>query len=311
MDQYQVGGPPGKLHQASLRHALCLTCKDRLFTCPVDDCPSSYRRKDHLNRHLLQHQGNLFNCPVENCGRKFAFQSNMKRHVKEMHEEQESSSCETEGQKQHVCEDCGKVFEFASRLRKHEESHVKLDTVEAICGEPGCMKPFTNVECLKAHIQSSHQHVTCEICGQKHLKKNIKRHLRMHEAGVSSSDIKCGFKGCQHTFTTKSNLSQHIKSAHLAVRPFSCRIHGCDKKFPYRHVRDNHEKSGIHIYVQGDFVESDELFRSKPRGGRKRACPSVETLLRKRVTPPSLMDSVSKQGAEYVEWLLSRLDEEE
>ncbi|XP_043725399.1 transcription factor IIIA-like [Telopea speciosissima] len=296
---------PAYLKQHMQSHSL-----ERPFTCPVDDCQSSYRRKDHLTRHLLQHQGKLFNCPVENCTRRFAFQGNMKRHVNEIHEEDGSSSCNTGGQKKHVCKECGKVFEFASKLRKHEDSHVKLDTVEVVCGEPGCMKHFTNDECLKAHVQSCHQHVTCEVCGQKHLKKNIKRHLRMHEAGVSSSDIKCSFKGCRHTFTTKSNLNQHIKSTHLEVRPFACRIRGCDKKFPYRHVRDNHEKSGIHIYVHGDFEESDELFRSRPRGGRKRACPSVETLLRKRVTPPSQMDSVTNQGPEYIAWLLSELDDQ-
>jgi len=41
---------------------------------------------------------------------------------------------------------------------------------------------------------------------------------------------------------------------------------------------------------QGDFVESDRQFRSKPRGGRKRKFPTVEMLIRKRVTPPTKLD---------------------
>lgn len=78
---------------------------------------------------------------------------------------------------------------------------VKLDSVEAFCCEPGCMKYFANDQCLKAHIKSCHRHITCEICGTKQLKKNIKRHLQMHEAEVSLVRIKCNHKGCLHTFS--------------------------------------------------------------------------------------------------------------
>lgn len=157
MDQYQVGRPPEKLHQASLNHVLfyskvfrlvdlfyllklvsylwkavfgdflCTSLLQRPFTCPLDDCHSSYRRKDHLTRHLLRHQGKLFKCHVENCNHEFSFQGNMKRHVKELHNE-ESTSSDIKGRKQYVCQEigCGKVFKFPSKLRKHEDSHGKL-----------------------------------------------------------------------------------------------------------------------------------------------------------------------------------------
>lgn len=103
-------------------------------------------------------------------------------------------------------------------------------------------------------------------------------------------------------------------------------------------MRDNHEKSGCHVYspvslvwwcfihedsvnpivfltwavvvwFQGDFVESDEQFRSRPRGGLKRKCPDIETLSRKRVVgPPNESDSVVNQVPEYLSWLLSAED---
>ncbi|KAI3845852.1 hypothetical protein MKW92_045012 [Papaver armeniacum] len=305
----EVGGPPVKLHQVRLGYTP-LNLFERPFRCPVNDCHSSYRRKDHLNRHLLQHQGKLFSCPVEGCNQKFAYKGNVKRHIEDMHEDEGSSSSNSQGQTQHICQEigCGKVFKYASRLRKHEESHVKLDSVEAICCEPDCMKYFANNDCLKAHVQSCHQHVLCEVCGTKQLKKNIKRHMRGHEIEGSTERIKCSIKGCERTFATKSNLNQHVKAVHLQLRPFACRFPDCGQRFSFKHVRDNHEKSGSHVYVHGDFQEADEHFQARPKGGRKRTCPTVETLLRKRVVPPSHTDSALNYGSEYLAWLLSAED---
>ncbi|KAL3629838.1 hypothetical protein CASFOL_027060 [Castilleja foliolosa] len=285
MDQYQVGD--------------CLRSSIKPFACPVEDCHSSYRRKDHLNRHLLQHKGKLFECPVNDCKHKFTYQGNMTRHVKEFHDE--SAPANVEHPKEHVCLEhgCGKVFKYPSKLRKHEGSHVTLESVEALCGEPGCMKYFTNVQCLKEHIKSCHLHIICDTCGTKQLKKNIKRHMRMHDEEVSSEIIKCSVEGCLRSFSTSSNLNQHIKAAHLELKPFTCSIPGCGMKFAFKHVRDHHEKSGCHVHTLGDFEELDEQFRSRPRGGRKRKFPVIETLTRKRVVPPSESDMNVSSGEEH------------
>ncbi|KZV39594.1 zinc finger protein 16-like [Dorcoceras hygrometricum] len=275
---------PAHLKQHMQSHSV-----ERSFTCPMDDCHSSYRRKDHLTRHLLQHQGKLFECPVEGCKVRFTVQSNMKRHVKEFHDDSDYHSAEFEHPKEYACPEpgCGKVFKYPCKLRKHENSHVRLDTVEALCSEPGCMKYFSNEQCLKEHLRSCHQYVLCDECGTKQLKKNIKRHLRMHE-GVCTEQIKCSFSGCTSAFSTRSNLNQHIKAVHMELKPFTCSIPGCHMKFAFKHVRDNHEISGCHVYIPGNFEESDEQFRSRPRGGRKRKYPILESLLRKRVFPPNI-----------------------
>lgn len=268
---------------------------ERPFVCSLEDCKASYRRKDHLNRHLLQHRGKTFKCPVENCKSGFSVQSNLKRHVEEMHDENSTPPCSGENQKQFVCPEigCGKVFRYASQLQKHEDSHVRLETIEVVCLEPGCMKFFTNSECLKAHVKSCHQYVTCDTCGTKQLKKNMKRHLRIHEASNSSEAFKCEFEGCDCTFSTKSNLHKHEKAVHFQVKPFVCGFPNCGMRFAYKHVRDNHEKTAKHVFALGDFEEADEEFRSRPRGGVKRKCPpTVEMLVRKRVTPPSKLENL-------------------
>ena len=89
----------------------------RPFKCSYDDCHASYRRKDHLARHLLQHEGKLFNCQNENCNREFVYPSNLKRHVRELHDERSPSSS-FGGEKQYVCQEpgCGKAFGYPSKL---------------------------------------------------------------------------------------------------------------------------------------------------------------------------------------------------
>ncbi|WVZ95991.1 hypothetical protein U9M48_041697 [Paspalum notatum var. saurae] len=287
---------PAHLKQHMLSHS-----PERPFACHVDGCPLSYSRKDHLNRHLLTHQGKLFVCPIEGCDRKFNIKGNMQRHVQEIHKD--GSPCESK--KEFICPEvnCGKTFKYASKLKKHEESHVKLDYTEVICCEPGCMKSFTNVECLKAHNQSCHQRVQCGVCGTKQLKKNFKRHHRMHEGSCVSERVKCHFEDCKCSFSKKSNLDKHVKAVHEQCRPFVCHFSGCGKKFSYKHVRDNHEKSSAHVRTEGDFVEADEQLPHSV-GGRKRKPISVDGLMRKRVAAPD-DGAAHADGTEYLRWLLS------
>jgi hypothetical protein len=105
-------------------------------------------------------------------------------------------------------------------LTKAFTGAVKLDSVEAFCCEPGCMKYFSNDQCLKAHIKSCHQHITCEICGTKQVKRNIKRHLQMHEVEVSLVRIKCNHKGCLHTFSNVRYITTDFLHFHLIFQHF-------------------------------------------------------------------------------------------
>ncbi|KAJ4820854.1 Transcription factor IIIA [Rhynchospora pubera] len=296
---------PAHLKQHMLSHS-----SEKPFSCPIEDCKSSYGRKDHLNRHLLSHQGKAFCCPVESCSSKFVIKGNLNRHVKEFHE---CPDRRQQKQKEFVCQEvgCGKTFRFASKLATHEESHVKLDCCEVICMEVGCMKHFSNADCLKEHMISCHSCITCVICGKKQLKKNMKRHQRTHEEGTASPEIKCSFDECKATFSNKSNLKKHVMAVHEDSRPFVCSFPGCGKRFAYRHVRDNHEKTAVHLNCHGDFEEADEEFQSGERGGRKRKNLSVDMLLRKRVamSPDSSHaqnpDASLENPTEYLGWLLS------
>ena len=99
----------------------------RPFSCSVNDCNASYRRKDHLNRHMLQHEGKLFRCPIENCNKEFVVHGNVSRHLREFHKDKRKCDGE-KGPDKHVCRKtgCGKEFKYASQLQKHAESHGKF-----------------------------------------------------------------------------------------------------------------------------------------------------------------------------------------
>eukprot|EP01018_Ginkgo_biloba_P006629 Gb_35789 [translate_table: standard] len=272
-----------------LAHAQYFDYYQRPFACPIDGCHSNYKRQDHLNRHLLKHEGKSLLCPREGCNSQLTTSSNYKRHLKQ-HEEKgdlwHGRDPNNREVKQYCCPEtaCGKAFKYPSRLVKHlDDVHSSLDYVEVICCEPGCLKYFTNAEALKEHVRLNHRHIKCEICGRQHLKKEIKRHMRSHESQPSVKRIQCHFEGCMHSYARKSNLDKHIKAVHLGLRPYKCRFGGCEMTFAYRAVRDRHEMTGRHCYTEGDFVEEDALFQSRPRGGRKRKSFTVDSLFRKRV----------------------------
>ncbi|XP_078164954.1 transcription factor IIIA-like [Carex rostrata] len=299
---------PAYLKQHMFSHS-----SQKLFSCPWEDCKSSYKRKDHLNRHLMSHQGKTFSCPVESCNSRFVIKANMNRHVKDFHECISPDKEHKQKQLEFVCQEvgCGKTFKYPSKLATHEKSHVKLDCCEVICMEQDCLKHFSNAECLKEHMKLCHSYITCETCGKKQLKKNMKRHQRTHEEGTAMPKIKCSFEDCKATFSNKSNLKKHVVAVHEDFRPFSCRISGCDERFAYRHVRDNHERTARHLYCHGDFEEADEEFQSRERGGRKRKTVTIEMLQRKRVAMSPDSSHVQNSSAslenasEYLRWLLS------
>lgn len=57
--------------------------------------------------------------------------------------------------------------------------------------------------------------------------------------------------------------------------------------------------------IQGDFEESDAQFRSRPRGGRKRNYSVIESLMRKRVVPPSESELVMNNRDDHRSWPFS------
>ncbi|AQK79153.1 Transcription factor IIIA [Zea mays] len=197
------------------------------------------------------------------------------------------------------CGFCDVVRSKKCLLRAHVLEHHK-DEVDALGGywEGGDAGPRKEIS------------RACEQCGMSFKKQaHLKQHMQSHSLEVLIWLLMLGFLvycsvNAQATSARlKSNLDKHVKAVHEQRRPFVCQFSGCGKRFSYKHVRDNHEKSSAHVHTEGDFVEADEQ-RPRSVGGCKRKPVSVESLMRKRVAAPD--DGPAHADAtEYLRWLLS------
>ncbi|KAH8968480.1 hypothetical protein BDL97_03G129800 [Sphagnum fallax] len=303
--------------------------EQRPFACTFIGCEKTYKRGDHLNRHMLTHGGKRFLCPYKGCGQAFTMNSNLQRHLRG-HEQRFPTTTTTSSQvfgggfpaaahfsenerveclepgcgrlflspwglrghefhahgKRLACPEpgCGKAFRFPSCLQTHQEHvHGKMsaEDMTTVCLEPGCGETFQGVTELRLHKKASHSSVVCDICGMSMMRTSLKQHLVTHEDETRL--FPCSFPGCLHSYTTKSNLNQHVTAVHKELKPYICSHVDCGRQFAYRAVRDRHEMSGLHFPSQGDFELEDAKFRGMQRGGRKRLfLHSVEDLLRQK-----------------------------
>eukprot|EP01084_Bolivina_argentea_P040777 75280_1 len=90
-------------HKSKLeRHIASTHSNDRPFKCNFDNkCTKTYKRKDHLKRHLLSHKNEkLYGCNYSNCSLRFNQNYHLKRHIKCVH-----------GPPQYNCKYCHQKFQ--------------------------------------------------------------------------------------------------------------------------------------------------------------------------------------------------------
>ncbi|GAU37594.1 hypothetical protein TSUD_365150 [Trifolium subterraneum] len=172
------------------------------------------------------------------------------------------------------------------------------------CPIENCNRNFTFEGNMTRHVKQFHnkgsstsidvkiqkQHVCPEIgCGKVFKFASKLEKLKDSRVKLDSIETVCLYPGCMKHFTSIQCLRAHTKSCHQYVTCETCGENQLEKNIK-RHFR-KHENSSS---SEGDFEETDEQFRSRNREGRKRKCPTVEMLIRKRVAPPTQLELLMK-----------------
>ncbi|GBP42764.1 Zinc finger protein 287 [Eumeta japonica] len=135
----------------------------------------------------------------------------------------------------YVCGECQAGF-VAERLLKYhvKESHAQG---EFQCGS--CEKIFSTVTKKRDHERAVHcgfKRNKCPYCPERFM-SHIQRSshiVKFH--GKHSVSYKCN--GCEKSFDSRKNLTQHVRAYHLMEKMHSCTQ--CDKSFFRKICLDNH-----------------------------------------------------------------------
>ncbi|CAL8123775.1 unnamed protein product [Orchesella dallaii] len=125
---------------SSLRQHKQIHLNIRPFVCPEPECGKSFRRKFHMQTHLLIHKGDKKH-QCNYCGRLFLLQKDLVSHER-IHT----------GERPFQCSDCSKSFILKSHLVMHLRTHTGEKPY--ICEI--CSKCFTQSNSLRLHKKKLH-----------------------------------------------------------------------------------------------------------------------------------------------------------
>lgn len=181
--------------------------------CPI--CGKVFANKRYLKTHMKSHSTDRQKLTCKICGNHFLSMYSLSNHLKR-HEILEPEL---------ECDECGKMFKLPSDLRVHKLQIHSDKPVCELCGRE-CKNQFA----LKLHLQGFHKqgYFPCDKCDHIAKTQNcLRKHIEYKHSERKTCDI------CDKTFSVKSTLARHYRSAHLNMK-FTCVYPGCSKRYAFK-----------------------------------------------------------------------------
>ncbi|KNE54601.1 hypothetical protein AMAG_00565 [Allomyces macrogynus ATCC 38327] len=242
---------------------------DRPFKCTHPGCGNSFRLKhvwkDHERRHNVPKP---FTCTELDCNEAFAKHTQLRKHMS-VHTGKLPYPCTVDG--------CDKSFPTPSKLQKHMVRHDNPNPY--LCGKDGCGQAFPTWSALQAHLRVAHLDIavfTCQLCKKtmKH-KFSLDQHMKQqHPAdGVLPPSFPCPHDGCAKSFSSKNNMTKHVRVVHDGIKPFECPA--CGKTFANRSFLERHA-AAVHVDAHAHKEHRKQQKRRRAESGEDADSDDVE-----------------------------------
>lgn len=156
------------------------------------------------------------------CGIQMKNRASLKKHIKSHHAKFQKSKSKKSSKEKYVtnkrynCPSCSYSSQRRDKLDKHMEKHVLNDGVHP------CGKRRHKPEALPQRHRHNAEEYRCPLCPYScTVYKSLKKHQKLHAAGVEQFTIKLSCKICGKDRVTESEMQKHMKK-HRRDEHFLC-----------------------------------------------------------------------------------------
>ena len=247
-------------NKKNLKKHLKLHSNVRNYICKI--CNKSYKRSDHLRRHMISHhpETNYYECEL--CLKQFSLNSHLTSHMKNVHGQTKL--------KVYNCPDCDLYFQKKSKLLLHQKNFHNAVLEKIPCYYPCCNKSYISEQKLNIHILKFHMSIINNPNNHDNIFKECDNDNKEFESENSSTSnkekkyFKCPYSNCLKVFSSQCTLSVHIKMFHLKIKSYICSL--CPKKYFHivslkRHLKIEHNCNieQLREYLDGPSQKNNEI----------------------------------------------------